>query len=117
VELRIYVDIYYAIATKYECFLSEETKMPMMYMDDAIKATIQIMEAPKEEIKIRSSYNLAAMSFTPKVIATEIKKHIPEFEITYKPDFRQKIADSWPASIDDSSKRRLNHEFDLENDE
>ena len=112
------VDIYYkALADKkYECFLSEETKMPMMYMDDAIKATIQIMQAPKEEIKIRSSYNLAAMSFTPKVIATEIKKHIPEFEITYAPDFRQKIADSWPASIDDSSARAdwgWKHEFDL----
>ena len=113
------VDIYYKALEdkKYECFLSEETKMPMMYMDDAIKATIQIMQAPKEEIKIRSSYNLAAMSFTPKVIATEIKKHIPEFEITYNPDFRQKIADSWPASIDDSSAREdwgWRHEFDLE---
>ena len=113
------VDIYYKALEdkKYECFLSEETKMPMMYMDDAIKATIQIMQAPKEEIKIRSSYNLAAMSFTPKVIATEIKKHIPEFEITYNPDFRQKIADSWPASIDDSSAREdwgWSHEFDLE---
>ena len=88
-----------------------------MYMDDAIKATIQIMQAPKEQIKIRSSYNLAAMSFTPKVIAAEIKKHIPEFEITYKPDFRQKIADSWPASIDDAEARAdwgWNHAFDLE---
>lgn len=114
------VDIYYKALEdkKYECFLSEETKMPMMYMDDAIKATIQIMQAPKEEIKIRSSYNLAAMSFTPKVIAAEIKKHIPEFEITYNPDFRQKIADSWPASIDDAEARKdwgWNHEFDLEN--
>ena len=113
------VDIYYkALADKkYECFLSEETKMPMMYMDDAIKATIQIMQAPADDIKIRSSYNLAAMSFTPKVIAAEIKKHIPEFEITYAPDFRQKIADSWPASIDDSSARAdwgWNHQFDLE---
>jgi hypothetical protein len=68
--------------------------MPMMYMDDAIAATIQIM-APAEQIKIRSSYNLAAMSFTPTEIAAEIKKHIPEFTITYEPDFRQKIADSW----------------------
>jgi len=113
------VDIYYkALADKkYECFLSENTKMPMMYMDDAIKATIQIMQAPKEEIKIRSSYNLAAMSFTPKVIAAEIKKHIPEFEITYAPDFRQKIADSWPASIDDADAREdwgWHHQFDLE---
>ena len=114
------VDIYYKALEdkKYECFLSEDTKMPMMYMDDAIKATIQIMEAPKEQIKIRSSYNLAAMSFTPKVIAAEIKKHIPDFEITYNPDFRQKIADSWPASIDDSSARHdwgWNHQFNLEN--
>ena len=112
------VDIYHkALADqKYECFLSSETKMPMMYMDDAIAATIKIMQAPVEEIKIRSSYNLAAMSFTPTEIAAEIKKHIPEFTITYEPDFRQKIADSWPASIDDSSAREdwnWNHEFDL----
>nr|WP_314839642.1 L-threonine 3-dehydrogenase [uncultured Flavobacterium sp.] len=113
------VDIYHkALADqKYECFLSSETKMPMMYMDDAIAATIKIMQAPVEQIKIRSSYNLAAMSFTPTEIAAEIQKHIPEFTITYEPDFRQKIADSWPASIDDSSAREdwnWNHEFDLE---
>jgi nucleoside-diphosphate-sugar epimerase len=113
------VDIFYkAIADKkYECFLSSETKMPMMYMDDAIEATINIMKAPAEDIKIHSSYNLAAMSFTPTEIAAEIKKHIPEFTITYEPDFRQKIADSWPASIDDSSAREdwgWNHTFDLE---
>ncbi|OUD32057.1 L-threonine 3-dehydrogenase [Flavobacterium sp. FPG59] len=112
------VDIYHkALADqKYECFLSSETKMPMMYMDDAIAATIKIMQAPVEQIKIRSSYNLAAMSFTPTEIAAEIQKHIPEFTITYEPDFRQKIADSWPASIDDSSAREdwnWNHEFDL----
>jgi nucleoside-diphosphate-sugar epimerase len=114
------VDIYYkAIADKkYECFLSSETKMPMMYMDDAIAATIQIMQADSSEIKIRSSYNLAAMSFTPTQIATEIKKHIPDFEISYKPDFRQKIADSWPATIDDSEARKdwgWHHEFELDN--
>lgn len=113
------VDIFHkAIADKkYECFLSSETKMPMMYMDDAIDATINIMKAPVEEINIHSSYNLAAMSFTPTEIAAEIKKHIPEFEITYNPDFRQKIADSWPASIDDSDARKdwnWNHKFDLE---
>jgi len=113
------VDIFYkAIADKkYECFLSSETKMPMTYMDDAIDATINIMKAPAEEIKIHSSYNLAAMSFTPTEIAAEIKKHIPDFEITYNPDFRQKIADSWPASIDDSAAREdwgWNHKFDLE---
>jgi nucleoside-diphosphate-sugar epimerase len=112
------VDIFHkAIANKkYDCFLSSETKMPMMYMDDAIAATIQIMQSPKEQIKIRSSYNLAAMSFTPTEIAAEIKKHIPEFTITYNPDFRQKIADSWPASIDDSSAREdwnWKHQFDI----
>jgi nucleoside-diphosphate-sugar epimerase len=102
---------------KYECFLSSETKMPMMYMDDAIVATIQIMQADAEKIKIRSSYNLAAMSFTPTEITNEIKKQIPEFEVSYKPDFRQKIADSWPASIDDSSARAdwgWENNFDLE---
>ncbi len=87
-----------------------------MYMDDAINATIGIMKAPAEKVKIRSSYNLAAMSFTPTEIAAEIKKHIPEFTITYEPDFRQAIADSWPASIDDSSARKdwgWQHEFDM----
>jgi nucleoside-diphosphate-sugar epimerase len=113
------VDIFYKALSekKYECFLSSETKMPMMYMDDAIAATIQIMQAPAEQIKIRSSYNLAAMSFTPTEIASEIKKHIPDFNISYNPDFRQKIADSWPASIDDSSARKdwsWSHKFDIE---
>jgi nucleoside-diphosphate-sugar epimerase len=112
------VDIFHkAISNKkYDCFLSSETKMPMMYMQDAIAATIQIMQSPKEQIKIRSSYNLAAMSFTPAEIAEEIKKHIPEFTITYHPDFRQKIADSWPASIDDSAAREdwnWEHQFDI----
>jgi nucleoside-diphosphate-sugar epimerase len=86
----------------YTSFLSENSGLPMMYMPDAIKATIQLMEAPKENIKTRSSYNLSGMSFTPKEIAEAIKQHIPEFTIDYKPDFRQAIADSWPASIDDS---------------
>jgi nucleoside-diphosphate-sugar epimerase len=113
------VDIFYKALSekKYECFLSSETKMPMMYMDDAIAATIQIMQSPKEKIKIRSSYNLSAMSFTPTEIAAEIKKHIPDFNISYNPDFRQKIADSWPASIDDNSARKdwgWNHQFDIE---
>ena len=112
------VDIYHKALSDgtYECFLKEETTMPMMYMDDAIRATIEIMEAPAEKIKIRSSYNLAAISFDPKEIAEEIKKHIPDFTITYEPDFRQKIADSWPASIDDSSAREdwgWKHDFDL----
>ena len=86
----------------YQCFLSEETYLPMMYMPDAIRATIELMEAPKEKITIRSSYNLSAMSFSPKEIGQSITKHIPEFQLTYKPDFRQQIATSWPMSIDDS---------------
>ena len=101
------VDIFHKALSenKYECFLSENTKMPMMYMDDAIRATIEIMDTPSDNIKIRSSYNLAAMSFTPEEIALEIKKQLPDFSIQYAPDFRQKIADSWPASIDDSFAR------------
>jgi len=86
----------------YTCFLKEDTKLPMMFMDDAIRATIMLMESKTEEIRIRSSYNLAAMSFTPQEIAKCIQGIIPEFEITYVPDFRQDIADSWPSSIDDS---------------
>ena len=87
---------------KYECFLQENTYLPMMYMPDAIRATVELMEAPKEKINIRTSYNLSAMSFSPKEIAAEIKKHIPDFEMIYKPDYRQEIANSWPQSIDDS---------------
>jgi nucleoside-diphosphate-sugar epimerase len=114
------VDIFHKALKQgtYECFLSEDTKMPMMYMDDAIRATLSIMQADVNDIKIRSSYNLAAMSFTPKEIAAEITKHLPDFTISYKPDFRQKIADSWPASIDDSSARNdwgWNHQYDLAN--
>lgn len=85
----------------YECFLSAETALPMMYMPDAIRATIELMEAPAEKVKIRSSYNVAGISFNPEQIAASIRKHIPEFTITYKPDFRQAIADSWPQSIND----------------
>ena len=91
---------------KYESFLSENTGLPMMYMTDAIRATINLMEAPAVQVKIRSSYNLAGVSFTPKQIAEEIKKHIPDFEISYSPDFRQAIADSWPSSIDDSYAKK-----------
>ena len=87
---------------KYESFISENTGLPMMYMPDAIRATIELMEAPAEQVKIRSSYNLAGISFTPKQLASEIKKHIPDFEMTYNPDFRQAIADSWPSSINDN---------------
>ncbi|MDV7186197.1 NAD-dependent epimerase/dehydratase family protein [Lutibacter sp. TH_r2] len=102
---------------KYNSFLSKNTKLPMMYMDDAINATIKIMDAKPSEIKIRSSYNLAAISFTPQEIAEEIKKTIPEFSIKYHSDFRQKIADSWPKSIDDSNARKdwgWKHQFNLE---
>jgi len=102
------VDIYHkAIADgKYECFLSENTELPMMFMDDAINATVNLMQAPQESVTIRSSYNIAAMSFTPTQIAENIKKHIPEFEISYAPDFRQEIADSWPKSIDDTKAKQ-----------
>ncbi|MGY8989161.1 MAG: NAD-dependent epimerase/dehydratase family protein [Flavobacteriales bacterium] len=91
---------------KYESFLSENTGLPMMYMSDAIRATIELMESPIEKVKIRSSYNLAGVSFTPKEIAAEVSKHIPNFEISYNPDFRQTIADSWPSSIDDSHAQK-----------
>ena len=91
---------------KYESFLREDTYLPMMYMPDAIRATIELMEAPKEKISIRTSYNISSMSFSPKEIAHEIKKHIPDFNISYKPDYRQAIADSWPQSIDDSVARK-----------
>ena len=103
--------------SEYTSFLAEDAALPMMYMDDAIKAVVDIMEAPAEKIKVRSSYNLSAISFTPEILANEIKKHIPEFEISYDPDFRQKIAESWPSSIDDSSARKdwgWKHDFDLE---
>ena len=86
----------------YTSFLSEKTTLPMMYMSDAIRATIEIMEAPFEKIKIRSSYNLSGISFNPREISNEISKHIKGFKINYSADFRQEIADSWPQSIDDS---------------
>lgn len=113
------VDIFYhAIESgNYTCFLKEDTMLPMMMMEDAIRATIGIMEVPSEKIKIRGSYNLAGVSFTPAMLATEIKKHIPEFTIDYVPDFRQALADSWPNSIDDSRAREdwgWSHEYDMQ---
>jgi len=87
---------------KYECFLKEDTYLPMMYMPDAIRSTIELMESPADKISVRTSYNISGMSFSPKEIAAEIKMHIPEFSISYKPDYRQEIANSWPQSIDDS---------------
>ena len=101
---------------KYSCFLNEDTFLPMMYMPDAIRATIELMEAPVEKISIRTSYNLSGMSFSPKEIAAEIKKRIPEFTIEYKPDYRLAIAQSWPQSIDDSVARKdwgWKEEYDL----
>jgi nucleoside-diphosphate-sugar epimerase len=101
---------------KYECFLKEGTYLPMMYMPDAIRATLELMEAPASAIKIRTSYNISAISFSPKEITAEIQKHIPGFVISYKPDYRQTIADSWPQSIDDTVARKdwgWKEEYDL----
>ncbi|MEM7185085.1 MAG: NAD-dependent epimerase/dehydratase family protein [Bacteroidota bacterium] len=113
------IDIYHKAIKhkKYISFLGPDSTLPMMYMDDAIRATINIMEAPSEKIKIRSSYNLAAVSFDPKEVAESIKQHIPDFEIAYEPDFRQAIADSWPQTIDDSAARAdwgWSHKYDLQ---
>ena len=98
------VDIFYQALEKdsYECFLSADTRLPMMYMEDAIRATIELMDAAADRINTRSSYNLAGVDFTPAEIAAEIKRHRPDFSINYAPDSRQKIADSWPNNIDDS---------------
>ena len=101
------VDIFHKAVSgqPFECFLSENTRLPMMYMPDAIRATIGIMEAPSDKVRIRSSYNVSGFDFTPAELAEEIQKHISDFSISYKPDFRQAIADGWPGSIDDSSAR------------
>lgn len=102
---------------KYTSFLKHDTYLPMMYMPDAIRATLELMEAPAQKITIRTSYNISGISFSPAEIAASIKKNIPEFEIIYKPDYRQAIADSWPQSIDDSVARNdwgWQHEYDLE---
>ncbi|MCK9218844.1 MAG: NAD-dependent epimerase/dehydratase family protein [Bacteroidales bacterium] len=112
------VEIFYEAIKhkKYECFLGPDSALPMMFMPDAIKATIDVMEADGSKLSLRSSYNVAGISFTPKVLAEEIKKHIPDFEITYKPDFRQAIADSWPARINDEVAKKdwgLNYTYDL----
>ena len=102
------VEIFHAALEdkKYNCFLSEGTYLPMMYMPDAIKATLELMEAPASKISVRTAYNVSGMSFSPNEIAAEIKKHIPDFEISYKADYRQAIADSWPQSIDDAVARK-----------
>jgi nucleoside-diphosphate-sugar epimerase len=102
------VEIFHAAKDKetYECFLQEDTYLPMMYMPDAIRSTIELMEADASSIKVRTSYNLSGMSFSPKEIFEEIKKHVPDFEIVYQPDSRQQIANSWPQSIDDAVARK-----------
>jgi len=102
---------------KYQCFLREDTYLPMMYMDDAIRATIELMEAPAASISVRTSYNLSGMSFSPKEIAASIQKYIPDFTMSCVPDYRQAIADSWPQSIDDTVARNdwgWKEHFDLE---
>lgn len=113
------VEIYHGALEhkKYTCFLGPDTRLPMMYMDDAIRATVEIMEAPAEKIKIRSSYNISSMSFTPSEIAAEIAKKVNGFEMSYEPDFRQEIAASWTENIDDSHARNdwgWKPNFDLE---
>lgn len=112
------VEIFYGAIKdkKYTSFLKAGTYLPMMYMDDAIKATIDLMEADGSKLSVRTSYNITAVSFAPEEIAAEIKKHIPEFKIDYNADFRQSIADSWPKSIDDSVARKdwnWKHKFGL----
>ncbi|AFR36293.1 NAD-dependent epimerase/dehydratase family protein [Riemerella anatipestifer] len=112
------VEIFYEAVEKgeYQCFISENTAMPMLYMDDAINATIKLMQEPAENISVWGSYNLGGMSFTPAELTNEIKKVMPNFKISYQPDFRQSIADSWPASIDDSKAKEdwgLSYEFDI----
>lgn len=113
------VSIFYDALKKgeYECFVTKDTVLPMMYMDDAVKASIDIMDAPKEKIKIRTSYNLAAISFSAEELANEISKYVKGLNVTYKPDKRQKIADSWPRIIDDSTAREdwgWSHDYDLQ---
>lgn len=113
------VEIYHqALETgSYTSFLSKDTYLPMMYMPDAIRATVELMEAPSEKIGVRTSYNLAAMSFSPEEIGAAIQKHMPHFTMDYAPDYRQQIADSWPQSIDDSVARAhwgWQHQFDLD---
>ncbi|NDB52805.1 MAG: NAD-dependent epimerase/dehydratase family protein [Chitinophagaceae bacterium] len=112
------VDIYHQALQKnqYTCFLKEDTYLPMMYMPDAIRATIELMESPQKSVGIRTSYNLSAMSFSPQEVAASIRTHLPDFSISYSPDYRQQIADSWPQSIDDSVARSdwgWKEEFDL----
>lgn len=112
------VEIFYEAVEngKYTSFISENTAMPMLYMDDAINATIKLMQCPADKLSVHSSYNLGGLSFTPAELAAEIQKEMPQFQIDYAPDFRQQIADSWPSSIDDSVAKRdwgLSYDFDI----
>ncbi|WP_166383185.1 NAD-dependent epimerase/dehydratase family protein [Polaribacter sp. 11A2H] len=102
------VDIFHKAVKNedFECFLSSETMLPMIYMDDAIRATLELMEAPKEKITVRTSYNISGLSFTPNQLASSIKEKYSSLKINYKPDFRQEIASSWPMSIDDTQARK-----------
>lgn len=102
------VEIFHEAIAKdyYECYLDKHAKLPMMYMEDAIRATIEIMKADEENVKIRDSYNIQGCSFTPEELADEIKLHLPNFEISYNPDYRQKIAENWPEAMDDSSAQK-----------
>lgn len=112
------VEIFYEAIKNghYTCFLTENTRLPMMFMPDAIRATLDLMAADSSKIKIRSSYNLSGISFNPKELTAEIKKHLSHFQIAYQPDFRQQIANSWPESLDDQEARKewgWKHEYDL----
>jgi len=113
------VEIYHAAVKgePYQCFLGPHTRLPMLYMPDAIRGTLELMEAPANRISVRTSYNIAGMSFAPEEIGASIRKVLPDFKMTYKPDFRQAIADSWPQSIDDSAARNdwnWKPEYDLD---
>ncbi len=113
------VDIFHkaVLGRPYTCFLAPDTRLPMMYMDDAIRATIELMMAPAEQVKVRIGYNIGAMSFTPAELTEAIRRHFPDFEVKYAPDFRQKIAESWPERVDDSQARAdwgWQHQYDLE---
>jgi nucleoside-diphosphate-sugar epimerase len=113
------VDIFHkaVLGENYTCFLKDDTALPMIYMEDAIRATVELMEAPAAKVKLRTGYNLSGMSFTPKEVTAAIQQHYPTFEVTYEPDFRQQIAESWPQSIDDSVARAgwgWQPSFDLE---
>lgn len=102
------VDIYHkaVLSESFTCFLHKDTRLPMLYMDDAIQGVLQLMDAPADRLSVHTSYNLAGVSFTPAEISAEIQKHLPDFKIVYEPDFRQAIADSWPQSIDDQTARQ-----------